>query len=686
MGALDGRVAVITGSGRGIGREHALLFAAEGAKVVVNDLGGSVDGSGDDRTAAQQVVDEITAGGGQAIANGDDVTDWDGGKRLIDSAIEAYGDLHVLVNNAGILRDRVLVNMSEEEWDSVIHVHLKGHFVPTRHAAAYWREQTKAGKEVRAAVVNTSSTSGLLGNPGQSNYGAAKAGIGAFTTITAEELSRYGVRVNAIAPAARTRMTEQTPGSVGHRAGSQGCGPVRLLGSGQRLAPGGLPVHRGVPGHRQGVLRPGWPDPALQAVDDDGHAGKGRPLDGGRAADGDAAPRRLTWDRGPGRSGQRLPKPGAPCVGRDARAHSVGRDARAHSVGRDAGEHSVGREPGARRRPRRPGAQRRPRRSSATALSLESGAGAGAEGGVIVPWPVLLRHRAHDRVRSSDRYQWWVLWTVLAGLLSVNITFTVFVVALPKVAAELHTSVSTLTWTSTGPLVGLRGGRAGTGEDRRRLGPPAAVPMGTGRCRCLCRAHRNGSHRRRAHHRPGARRRRGGGNRGGVDGPHPAGVLGGGPGQGHGLVGAGGRRRPGHRGDGRRAHHPVPRLAGALLVRAAADGGGHGPGRGRTARPYHAAHRRNGVWRPVQSRPWPRGSGGWRSRPGRRRSDPGFATHGWPPAVAVAAGLGRVGVALVGRGHGALGPQPGPDLGLDLSCHTGHGRTLRARVAGLRRP
>ena len=212
MGALDGRVAVITGSGRGIGREHALLFAAEGAKVVVNDLGGSVDGSGDDRTAAQQVVDEITAAGGDAIANGDDVTDWEGGKRLVDAAIEAYGDLHVLVNNAGILRDRVLVNMSEDEWDSVIHVHLKGHFVPTRHAAAYWREQTKAGKEVKAAVINTSSTSGLLGNPGQSNYGAAKAGIGAFTTIAAEELSRYGVRVNAIAPAARTRMTEQTPG------------------------------------------------------------------------------------------------------------------------------------------------------------------------------------------------------------------------------------------------------------------------------------------------------------------------------------------------------------------------------------------------------------------------------------------------------------------------------------------
>ena len=158
------------------------------------------------------MVDEITAAGGEAVANADDITDWEGGKRLIDTAVEAFGDLHVLVNNAGILRDRVLVNMSEDDWDSVIHVHLKGHFVPTRHAAAYWREQTKAGREVKASVVNTSSTSGLLGNPGQSNYGAAKAGIAAFTIIAADELVRYGVRVNAIAPAARTRMTEQTPG------------------------------------------------------------------------------------------------------------------------------------------------------------------------------------------------------------------------------------------------------------------------------------------------------------------------------------------------------------------------------------------------------------------------------------------------------------------------------------------
>src|SRR5579884_2717830 len=212
MGALDGRVAIITGAGRGIGREHALLFAQEGAKVVVNDLGGAMDGSGDDRTPAQQVVDEIKAMGGEAIANADNVADWEGGQRLINSAIEAFGDLHVLVNNAGILRDRVIVNMTEEEWDAVIHVHMKGHFVPTRWAASYWRERSKAGEEVKAAIVNTSSTSGLLGNPGQANYGAAKAGIAALTVIIAQELSRYGVRANAIAPAARTRMTEATPG------------------------------------------------------------------------------------------------------------------------------------------------------------------------------------------------------------------------------------------------------------------------------------------------------------------------------------------------------------------------------------------------------------------------------------------------------------------------------------------
>jgi NAD(P)-dependent dehydrogenase (short-subunit alcohol dehydrogenase family) len=212
MGALDGRVAVVTGAGRGIGREHALLFAAEGAKVVVNDLGGAMDGSGDDRTPAEQVVAEIRAAGGEAVANHDDVTDWRQGKHLIDEAVETFGDMHVLVNNAGILRDRVIVNMTEDDWDSVIHVHLKGHFVPTRHAAAYWRERSKAGLTVRASGATTSSTSGLLGNPGQSSYGAAKAGIAAFTVIAAHELGRYGVRVNAIVPAARTRMTESTPG------------------------------------------------------------------------------------------------------------------------------------------------------------------------------------------------------------------------------------------------------------------------------------------------------------------------------------------------------------------------------------------------------------------------------------------------------------------------------------------
>ncbi|MCL4421739.1 MAG: SDR family oxidoreductase [Actinobacteria bacterium] len=212
MGALDGRVAIITGAGRGLGREHALLFAAEGAQVVVNDLGGALDGTGDDISPAQQVVAEIRSQGGEAIANHDNVADWQGGQRLVSTALEAFGHLDVLVNNAGILRDRALVNMDEQEWDSVISVHLKGHFVPTRWAAAYWREQAKAGREVDAAVVNTTSTSGLLGNPGQANYGAAKAGIAALTVIAAKELARYGVRVNAIAPAARTRMTLENPG------------------------------------------------------------------------------------------------------------------------------------------------------------------------------------------------------------------------------------------------------------------------------------------------------------------------------------------------------------------------------------------------------------------------------------------------------------------------------------------
>jgi NAD(P)-dependent dehydrogenase (short-subunit alcohol dehydrogenase family) len=212
MGVLDGRVAIITGAGRGLGREHALLFAAEGAKVVVNDLGGAPDGGGSDQTAAEQVVAEIKTTGGDAVANADDVADWHGGKALIDAAVDTFGRLDILVNNAGILRDRVLINMSEAEWDDVVRVHMKGHFVPTRWAATYWREQVKAGEDVRANLIHTSSTSGLLGNPGQTNYGAAKAGIGSFSIICAKELARYGVRSNCISPAARTRLTEATPG------------------------------------------------------------------------------------------------------------------------------------------------------------------------------------------------------------------------------------------------------------------------------------------------------------------------------------------------------------------------------------------------------------------------------------------------------------------------------------------
>jgi len=212
MGSLEGRVAIITGAGRGLGREHALLFAAEGAKVVVNDRGGANDGAGEDAGPAAEVVAEIEAAGGEAIANDDDVADWDGAQRLVNSAIDAFGDLHILVNNAGILRDRVLVNMSETEWDDVVRVHLKGHFAPSRWAAAYWREEAKNGRAKPRNLVHTSSTSGLFSNPGQSNYGAAKTGIATFSQIIAKELSRYEVKSNCIAPGARTRLTLATPG------------------------------------------------------------------------------------------------------------------------------------------------------------------------------------------------------------------------------------------------------------------------------------------------------------------------------------------------------------------------------------------------------------------------------------------------------------------------------------------
>jgi NAD(P)-dependent dehydrogenase (short-subunit alcohol dehydrogenase family) len=210
MPNLTSKVAIVTGAGRGIGREHALALAAAGATIVVNDLGGSLAGEGSDLSPAQQVVEEIQAAGGEAVADGENVADFAGAGRLVQHAIDAFGRLDILVNNAGILRDRMLVNMSEAEWDAVINVHLKGHFAPTHHAAAYWRERSKAGDEVRARVINTASPSGVFGNVGQANYGAAKAGIAAFTLIVAQELGRYGVTVNCIAPNARTRMTEDT--------------------------------------------------------------------------------------------------------------------------------------------------------------------------------------------------------------------------------------------------------------------------------------------------------------------------------------------------------------------------------------------------------------------------------------------------------------------------------------------
>lgn len=213
MGALDGRVAVITGAGRGIGREHALLFAREGASVVVNDLGGSNAGEGADTGPAQDVVDEIRAAGGKAVANSGNVALWDGAQNLVEQALAEFGRLDVVVNNAGILRDGFIASLEELQWDAVIAVHLKGHFNVLRHAAAYWKQESKAGRQPQAAVVNTASASGVtLPNAGQVNYGAAKAGIAAMTLVAAEELERYGVRVNAIAPMARTRLTLATPG------------------------------------------------------------------------------------------------------------------------------------------------------------------------------------------------------------------------------------------------------------------------------------------------------------------------------------------------------------------------------------------------------------------------------------------------------------------------------------------
>ncbi|MEV6126475.1 SDR family oxidoreductase [Streptomyces violaceusniger] len=209
-GICSGRVAVVTGAGRGLGRAHALALAAEGAKVVVNDLGVGLDGAAESDGPARRVVDEIRALGGEAVAHGGDIATTDGAASLITTALEAFGRFDTLVNNAGFLRDRMLVNLDEDDWDAVMRVHLKGHFLPLKHAAAHWRAEAKSGRTPQARVVNTSSGAGLLGSVGQGNYSAAKAGIIGLTLVAAAEMGRYGVQINAIAPAARTRMTEHT--------------------------------------------------------------------------------------------------------------------------------------------------------------------------------------------------------------------------------------------------------------------------------------------------------------------------------------------------------------------------------------------------------------------------------------------------------------------------------------------
>jgi len=220
MGTLDGQVAVVTGAGRGLGREHALLLAEQGAAVVVNDLGGAQDGTGAQAAPAQEVAAQIRAAGGRAVANGDDVADAAGAQRILEVAIGEFGRLDVLINNAGIIRDRMLINLTDDDWDIVLRVNLRGTFVMTRAAGKYWRERSKAGEPVAAAVVSTSSESGVFANPGQANYAAAKAGVAALTQVAAKELGRYGVRVNAILPQARTRLTESTFGDA--LAGQQG--------------------------------------------------------------------------------------------------------------------------------------------------------------------------------------------------------------------------------------------------------------------------------------------------------------------------------------------------------------------------------------------------------------------------------------------------------------------------------
>jgi NAD(P)-dependent dehydrogenase (short-subunit alcohol dehydrogenase family) len=220
MDQLEGRVVIVTGAGRGLGRSHALLLASEGARLVVNDLGTGVGGEGSDRSLAQQVVEEITEAGGAAVASGHDVADWDQAADLIDLAVRTFGELHVLVNNAGMVRDRTIANMSEEEWDTVVRVNLKGHAAPTRHAAAYWRSRSKEGHPVKASVIHTSSASGFAGNVGQANYGAAKMGIVTLARVLGLEAGGHGVRSNVIAPIATTRLALTVPGRQAPAAGT----------------------------------------------------------------------------------------------------------------------------------------------------------------------------------------------------------------------------------------------------------------------------------------------------------------------------------------------------------------------------------------------------------------------------------------------------------------------------------
>ena len=209
MGICNGRTVIITGAARGLGRAYALAFGAEGANVVVNDIGTSLSGEGRDTSAADAVVDEIKAAGGNAVANYEDITDWDAAKRIVDAAVEAFGDLHVVVNNAGIVRDRMFVSATLEEWDATMHVHLRGHFCLSRHAVDYWRAKQKAGTNPDARIINTSSGAGLQGSIAQAAYSTAKGGIASLTLVQAAELGRYGITANALAPSARTRMTEQ---------------------------------------------------------------------------------------------------------------------------------------------------------------------------------------------------------------------------------------------------------------------------------------------------------------------------------------------------------------------------------------------------------------------------------------------------------------------------------------------